>query len=168
MIRRKTRGSATIEFTLVGIPLIFALISVEEMARGMWMYETESSAVAQAVRYTVVHGANCSANGNTCTATVGNIASVIATCGIGLASSQWNVTLISASGSNNVTCNPLSNCLTNSTVWPPSPDNAQGASVAISATYPFTSALAMLFPGAKPVTFSTYNLPAYALQVMQF
>jgi len=157
-----------LEFALVGIPLIFALISIEEISRGMFIYDSQASAINRGVRYAVVHGEDCTKNGNTCTATVGNIATVIANNGVGLVPSQWNVTLVSASGSNNVTCNPLSNCLSNNTVWPPSPDNAQGASVAISATYPFTSALSMFFPGSKPVTFNTYNLPAYSKQFIAF
>jgi Flp pilus assembly protein TadG len=165
---RRKRGAVTLEFTLVGIPVIFTLISVAEMSRGMWIYHNETYAVSQGARYAVVHGLDCTQNGNTCTMTVGNIANVLANSGIGLLPSRWNVTLVSASGNNDVTCNPLSSCLGNNTVWPPSPDNAQGANVAISATYPFTSALSMLFPGTKPVIFGTYNLPAYSKQVIQF
>jgi len=165
---RRKRGSVTVEFTLVGIPLIFALISVVEISRGMWIYDTEAFAISQGARYAVVHGADCTQNGNTCTATVGIIATVIANNGVGLVPSNWNVTLVSASGNNNIPCNPLSSCLSNVAIWPPSPDNAQGTSVAITATYPFASALAMIFPGAKPVTFGTVSLPAYSKQVIQF
>jgi Flp pilus assembly protein TadG len=156
------------EFALVGIPLIFALISIEEMARGMWIYHSQTYAVSQAARYAVVHGQDCAQNGNTCTMTVGSIATTLANAGVGLAPSQWDVTLVSASGSNNVTCNPLSSCTSNATVWPPSPDNAAGTSVAIKATYPFPTAMSMFFPGAKFVQFGTYNLPAYSKQVIQF
>jgi Flp pilus assembly protein TadG len=165
---RRRRGSVTVEFAMVGIPLIFALISTVEMSRGMWMYHNQAFAVHQGVRYAVVHGASCAATGNSCTVTVGNITTVIANNGVGLAPSSWNVSLISASGNNNVTCNPLSSCLTNSTVWPPSPDNKVGTNVAISSTYPFASAIMMFFPGSKPTQFATYNLPAYARQTIQF
>jgi len=165
---RRRKGAVTLEFTLVGIPLIFALISTVEMARGMWIYHSEAYAVNAGVRYVVVHGAGCTATGNSCSVTVGNIATAIANAGVGLAPSQWNVTLLSASGLNNQTCNPLSSCTSSSTVWPPSPDNAQGNGVAISATYPFNSALSMFFPGTKPTNFSNYNLPAYAQQLIQF
>jgi len=164
----RKRGAATIEFTLVGIPLIFALISTVEMSRGMWIYDSETYAVSQGARYAVVHGLDCTQNGNTCTTTVGSIANVLANGGVGLLTSKWNVTLVSASGTNNITCNPLSNCLSNNTVWPPSPDNKQGSIVAVSATYPFASALFMFFPGSKPVKFGTYNLPAYSQQIIQF
>jgi len=153
---------------MVGIPLILALISTVEMSRGMWMYHNQTFAIHQGARYVVVHGADCSLNGNTCTTTVGSIASTIANSGVGLQPTLWNVTLVSNSGSNNVSCNPLSSCLANSTVWPPSPDNALGTNVAISATYPFSSALLMFFPGTKPTQFATFNLPAYAKQTIQF
>ena len=42
---RGRTGSTLIEFTLVGIPLIFVLISTFEMARGMWNYQTLAYAV---------------------------------------------------------------------------------------------------------------------------
>ena len=165
---RNQRGSVTVEFALVGIPLVFALISTVEMSRGMWMYDTQAHAINEAVRYVVVRGQHCTSSGNTCGATVGQIATHIASVGVGLASANWNVTLYSNSGTNNVTCNPLSNCLSNSAAWPPSPDNAVGSYVAISGSYPFNSALAMFWPGVKPVTFGAYNLPAYAKQTIQF
>ncbi len=165
---RRHKGSVTLEFTLVGIPLIFALISIEEMARGMWIYHAQEYAVNAGARYAVVHGAGCTASGNSCGVTIGSIATEIANEGLGLVPSQWNVTLYSASGANNQTCNPLSTCMSNSTVWPPSPDNAEGVGVAVSGSYPFNSALAMFFPGTKPTQFGTYNLPAYAQHLIQF
>jgi Flp pilus assembly protein TadG len=165
---RRKRGSVTVEFTMVGIPLIFVLISIVSISYGMWIYHTQTDAISRGTRYVVVHGSDCTASGNTCTTTVGKIATAIAAGGVGLSSSQWDVTLVSASGANNVTCNPLSSCLTNTEVWPPSPDNEPGTSVAISATYPFTSALSMFFPGTAPVKFGTFNLPAYSKQIIQF
>jgi Flp pilus assembly protein TadG len=165
---RRQRGAVTLEFTLVGIPLIFALISIVEMARGMWIYHAQEYAVNAGARYIVVHGSGCSVSGNSCTVTVGNIATTIANAGIGLVPSQWNVTLYSASGTNNQTCNPLSSCLSSSTVWPPSPDNSEGVGVAVKGSYPFQSALAMFFPGTKPTQFGTFNLPAYAQHLIQF
>jgi len=165
---KRNRGAATIEFTLVGIPLIFALVSTIEMSRGMWIYHAQTFAIDQGARYLVVHGADCTQNGNTCTTTVGSIATVIANSGVGLVPSNWNVTLISASGSNKVTCSPLSNCLTSTTVWPPSSDNALGSNVAISGSYPFSSAMLMFFPGSAAVHFGTYNLGAYSKQTIMF
>jgi len=169
MMAGKKKGSVTLEFTLVGIPLIFALISTVEMARGMWLFETQIYAINAGARYVAVHGQGCSSNGSSCSTTIGNIASAIANAGVGLAPADWNVTLYSASGSNNQTCYPLSSCLSSSTVWPPSPDNQEGLGVAIAGTYPFNSALSMFFPGSKPTLFAgTYKLPAYSQQRILF
>jgi Flp pilus assembly protein TadG len=165
---RIERGAVSVEFALVGIPLIFALISTVEMSRGMYIYFSQAHAVREGARYVVVRGADCLVNGNTCGVQVKDIAGQLAHSGIGLLPDHWNVTLISSSGANNVACTPLSNCLTNATTWPSSPDNQVGSSVAISASYPFSSALAMFWPGVKPVTFGTYNLPAYSKQLIQY
>src|SRR5262249_45663384 len=82
--RGKSRGSATLEMTLVGIPIIFVLISVAEMARGMWIYHTLAYSIREGTRYASVHGRDCSIGGNTCSVTVGQIAAVIKNAAIGL------------------------------------------------------------------------------------
>ena len=58
--RRKRLGQTLVEFTFVGIPIIFVLISVFEMSRGMWMYHTLAYSVKQGVRFAIVHGASTS------------------------------------------------------------------------------------------------------------
>lgn len=165
---RRQKGAVTLEFALVGVPLVFALISTVEMSRGMWIYQTQAYAVNAGARYIAVHGIGCTSNGNSCGATVDSIAHAIANAGVGLTPSNWNVTLYSASGTNNKTCNPLNTCFGTSTVWPPSPDNATGLGIAITGSYPFNSALAMFFPGSQPTQFATYNLPAYAQNLIVF
>ena len=165
---RNRKGAVTIEFALVGVPLIFAIVSIVQMSQAMWTYFTQAYAINGALRYVVVHGEHCAESGNTCTVTVGNIASQIAALGSGLAPGSWNVKLISATPANSVTCNPLSSCSGKLTVWPPSPDNKVGTAVAISGSYPFQSALMMFWPGAKPTTFGTYNMTAYGQHVMEF
>lgn len=169
MLRRKQTqkgGSTLLEFTLVGIPIIFTLISTFELARGMWTYATSAYAIKEATRYVVVRGRGCTTGGNSCGVTVGNVANQIARAGIGLDSGTLNVTLTSASGS--VTCNPLSSCLSNGTAWPPATDNAPGADIQIAGQYGFRSALSMFWPGAGKVPFATIKLPAYSRQAMQF
>ena len=47
------------EFTFVGIPIIFVLISIFEVSRGMWIYHTLAYSVKVGVRYASVHGINC-------------------------------------------------------------------------------------------------------------
>jgi len=152
----------------VGIPLIFALISTVEMARGMWIYETQAYAINAGARYVAVHGVGCTTAGNACGATLNSIATSIANAGVGLVPGSWNVALFSASGTNNQTCNPLSSCFGNNTVWPPSPDNTVGVGIAVAGSYPFTSALAMFFPGSRRTQFGTFNMPAYAQHLIQF
>ena len=48
-----------LEMTLVGIPIIFILISIFEMSRGMWMYHTAAHSVKLGVRIATTHGENC-------------------------------------------------------------------------------------------------------------
>ena len=55
---RRRLGNATIEFTLVEIPLLCVLISTFEMARGMWLYHTLAYAVKEGARYAAVRGQN--------------------------------------------------------------------------------------------------------------
>src|SRR5215831_11346653 len=45
MRRQFQRGATTVEMTLVGIPLMFVLVSIFEMSRGMWVYHTVANAV---------------------------------------------------------------------------------------------------------------------------
>lgn len=57
--RNRQRGEALIEFTMVGIPLLFVWISTAEMARGMWQYHTLQYATKMANAYASTHGATC-------------------------------------------------------------------------------------------------------------
>ena len=83
--KQRQRGSAMIEFTLVGIPMIFLLISIFEMSRAMWNYHTLAFAIREGTRYAVVHGSGCSTDPrNSCQATVAQVAQRIQDAGIGL------------------------------------------------------------------------------------
>lgn len=172
MMRRRIgnrRGGVLLEFTLVGIPTIFAVISVFEMARGMWLYHTLDYAVTEATRYASVHGADCSRSPNACTITIANIATMIQQAGPGLIPSQMTVTLTPSAGS--ATTDTLQNLLSNSSQWPPatpSGTNAVGQRIKISALYPFNSALAMFWPGTKPQSFATISLPASSTSRIQY
>jgi Flp pilus assembly protein TadG len=160
-------GSTLVEFTLIGIPLIFVLISTFEMARGMWNYQTLAYAVRAGSRYAAMHGKGCTTNGNTCGIAVSNVVSAISTGAVGLPAANFNVVLSSATAPS-VTCAPLSSCSANATVWPPAADNAPGQDIQISAAYTFKSALAMLWPGAGKVSFGTFTFVAYTRQPIQF
>lgn len=168
---RERGGSTLIEFTLVGIPMIFILISTFELARGMWTYHTVAYAVKEGTRYASVHGINCTISPNNCAVTIANIASVMHTAGVGLLPSQLTVTMTPAAGS--ATTDTLDNLMTNNTAWPPATPtgtNNVGQPVTISAKYPFRSALAMFWPGARGAQRGAglFYLPASSSDRIQF
>jgi hypothetical protein len=170
---KNQRGNSLVEFTLVGIPLVFVLISIFEVARGMWIYHTVAYAVTEATRYASVHGVNCtSASGNNCSKTISDLGSIIEYAGIGLTPDQLSVSFVDHTGT--ISCKPLNSCLSpnaNTTVWPRSGGggNIPGMNITISASYPFSSAIAMFWPGAGAgVVFPTVNLPATSTERVQF
>jgi Flp pilus assembly protein TadG len=166
LFRRK--GNSTIEFTLVGLPLLFALVSIFEMSRGMWIYHTLAYAVKEGTRYAVVHGQNCGIEPNHCQVRVMDIAQHVKDAGIGLDPNQLTITLTSSSRSP-VTCSPLTSCLSNGDIWPDYPDNQAGLSIGISARIPFRSAIAMFWPGGgKGVNFGEVWFPAASQETVQF
>jgi len=166
--RGEKGGPTFLEFTLVGIPLIFTLISTFEIARGMWSYHVLGYAVAEGTRYSSVHGHNCSLAPNACTVTVAGITQHIldASSG-GLLSSSLTLTFTSTGGS--ITC-LASTCLLNNSVWPSPPSDSVGSPIEIDGTYPFQSAIAMFWPGAagSGVTIGTVNFPASSREQIQF
>jgi Flp pilus assembly protein TadG len=167
-MKRKSaqRGSSMLEFTLVGIPIIFVLISTFELARGMWNYHTLAYAVKEGTRYASVHGIHCSTSPNTCTVTIAQIAQKVLDAGIGLPSNQLRLTFTYTGGTTTCLAN---NCLANNTVWPPSPGNVVGSNIQIDANLPFQSAISMFWPGAGPgTTFGTFNFPASSRDTVQF
>ncbi len=165
----RVRGSSILEFTLVGIPAIFLLISIFEVSRGMWIYHTLASAVNAGARYASLHGQGCSSAGYNCGVAVQDIAGKIAAEVPGIPPADVSVTLTSTA-SGTVTCTPLSSCLTNTASWPPSVanENAPGQEIVIGARYTFRSALAMFFPGVSPVKFAVTNFTAASRQIIQF
>jgi hypothetical protein len=176
MKRRLERGASTIEMTLVGIPVIFTLISIFEISRGMWLYHTSAHAVKEGVRFAIVHGRNCdpaSGLGNNCIVTVAQIAEVIRQAGAGLELANTTLTFTAPSGAT-ITClmrntsTPSSGCDQNASQWPPSGDNGAGTVIQIRMLFPFRSALAMFWPGAGSVSFATVNLGASSADIIQF
>jgi Flp pilus assembly protein TadG len=170
LMRDRQRGSTLVEFTLVGIPLLFVFISVFEMSRGMWIYHTLAYAVKEGTRYAAVHGANCGNSPNSCTIAVRDVVGKIRDSGVGLPPGALNVTLTTQSGAQ-VVCSPISaSCLANASQWPPSSngDNQVGKQITITATCPFRSALALFWPGAGKVSFGAYTFPASSTELMEF
>lgn len=163
------RGSVILEFTLVGIPCLFALVSIFEISRGMWVYHTLSEAVDVGARYASLHGQGCSSAGYHCGIAVQDVAAKIAAAANGVPATVFSVTLTSAA-SGAVVCSPLSSCLANASAWPPSVsnENAPGKEIVVSAQYTFRSALAMFIPGTSPVNFAITHFSAASRQVIQF
>jgi len=161
------RGATILEFTLIGIALVFVFISFFEMARGMWTYQTLAYAVREGTRYAVMHGKDC-VSPNTCQVTVGQIVGVIQSAGVGLDPNNTTVTLTPASGS--ATSDTITNLLTNTTTWPPTSSYTPGQQVTISAVYPFRTILAMFWVGAGgPLTDSqTFNLGATSTEGIEY
>lgn len=169
MRRRRQRGSTLLEFTLVGIPSIFLIISVCEIGRGMWNYLTVARAVSAGARLSAIRGRGCSTGPNTCGVSVGTIATTIQNAAIGLPSGSFNVQLSTNSGAV-TTCNPLSSCTSSTTPWPPATnsDNVSGSNVTVSAQYTFRSALAMFWPGVGASRFGVFTFPAESTQRILF
>ena len=165
-----SQGTSILEFTLVGIPLIFILIGTFEMSRGMWSYHTLAFAVKSATRYASVHGQNCSKAPNACTVTISQISSRLRSSGPGLPDDLVNVTFTDANGSN-TTC-LLKDCIANfnSSVWPPQSANAPGQDIRISGVVPFSSTMLMFWPGAGRAIGGTrvVGLSADSREVMQY
>lgn len=159
------RGSVMLEFAMTGIPLIFALLSLFWMAMGMWQYHTVAEAVNSTARTASLHGSDCV--GLSCATTVDTVARQIASSAIGIPASQLNVTLNSTAGPS-YPCNPLTSCYNNSAAFPSVSGNTpSSASVTISATYQFSSAISLWSPHGK-VTFNPITLGANSTQPIIF
>jgi Flp pilus assembly protein TadG len=163
---RSQRGTAFLEFTLVCIPLIFLIISIVELARGMWVYNTLAFSVKRATRFAIVHGKGCADVSASCPVTVGDVAQMVRNAGPGLDPAKLVIVLKTSNTTH--TCNPLNSCLTNTDTFPAAPDNNVGLPVTISGTYPFRSALAMFWPGAGAVRTGTVNFGAKSQEEVRF
>ncbi|MFB3826745.1 MAG: TadE/TadG family type IV pilus assembly protein [Bryobacteraceae bacterium] len=163
---RRRKGSTVVEFTLVGVPLMFVLLGTFEMARGIWTYHTFSYAVKEGTRLAVVHGANCYVAPNNCPLTVGQIADRIRRSAVGLDQNETTLTFTSQNGGS-ITC-LMPNCLRNTTTWPPANSNNPGLDVQISGLYPFQTMVAMFWPGAGQMRAGTFQMPASSRERIQF
>jgi Flp pilus assembly protein TadG len=161
---RVRKGSSAVEFTLAAIPMLFVQISLVEICRGMWDYHSLAEAVKVTSRAVATRGADCAGLG--CSMTVGQVAQLVANYAVGMPPSALNVTLTSNAG--NVSCTPLSSCLGNSAVWPPSGGNSVGSDIVISGSYAFTSALSMFVPGTGGMRFSAVTFTAQSRQTLLF
>jgi Flp pilus assembly protein TadG len=160
--RVRTSGSTTVEFVLVGIPLMFTLITTFEMARGMWMYETVAHAVREGARYAAVHGSDCSASPNSCSINLGTtngtqlgIAKVIQNAAIGVDATLFTVTISTESPSSSTAVNTSNatvlspTLLASATSFSTWSGSVPGNDVVVGGVYTFRTALVMFWPGAR-------------------
>ena len=179
---KKKRGSTLLEFTLVGIPVIFMLISIFEISRGMWLYHTLASAIKDGTRFAIVHGNNCNVYPSNCVVTIRDISERIRRNAVGFVPDDLqNLEFISATRGT-FTCATLAACLDTGDPgdlsWPGGPvgsapedfpDGRQFAWVEIRAQYPFRSAIAMFWPGAgRGQNFGEFLLPASSRDRIQY
>jgi len=182
LFRSRCGGQSLVEFTLVGIPLLFVLISVFEISRGMWMYHTLAYSVKAGVRYASVHGINCTNNGNNCAVNMGpvadtcagnpSIADVIKCAAIGLDPTKTQIVFytstLSGGKSAPVSCTLAKGSCAGTQFPPPGANRPSVDRIEIDITTPFNSALAMLWPGANPVSFTSGTLGATSADGVQF
>ena len=143
------------------------------------MYHTLAHSVRDGVRYASVHGYDCTNNGNTCTVTMRQVAAVIRDAAIGLDPTKTTLDFYTfptttatptktQTGSQctlDTTTNP---CSTTNTFPPPACNTPRACQVEIDIKTPFNSALAMLWPGAKPVSFTSGSLGATSADAVQY
>jgi len=167
MRRKRQAGSAILEFTLTGVPMIFVWISIVQMSIGMWNYHTLQYATKTAGEYVQVHGGTdgyCKTN----TCQVQNAATQLASAAIGLNPTLMNVTFYTVSSADHLTkttvksCT-LNNCETDSTSFP---NEASGSEFAIQVEYQFKSALIMYGLQGRAVMFQNPWFPSYTHQVI--
>jgi len=155
----------------VGIPTIFVLISVFEMARGMWIYHTLAYAIKEGTRFAAVHGQNCNHTvnpTNNCQVTVGQIATVIANAAVGLDPGQLQAVTMQ-SPTDSIGPATLKSLMTSPGNFPTGSGASGGNPITFTAQYPFQSAIAMFWPGAgSGMNFGTFNLPASSEETVQF
>jgi hypothetical protein len=180
-------GSTLLEFTLVGIPLVFILISIFEVSRGMWIYTTLAHAVKEGNRFAIVHGNNCTNFPNSCGKRISDIALVIRDAGAGLVPTDVvNLEFRSSTRQippNSATPLDLNTCIVSpgtapcNDFWPgfgpgvtPKDVGAnQFAHIEIRAQYRFRSAIALFWPGAgSGMVFPTFLLPASSRERIQY
>jgi Flp pilus assembly protein TadG len=161
--RSRQRGNTVLEMAIIFLPLLLGTFSTFEVTRGMWMYHTLSAAIKSGTRYGTVHGADCLSAYSSCPATVKGVVGAIQQAGIGLDSSQLQLTLTAAGST--YTCASLSSCTADSTQWPPTNYNATGLPLTIRGVYSFRSIISSLWPGQTTASF-TYT--AEATENIQF
>jgi Flp pilus assembly protein TadG len=159
------RGSALLEFSILGIPMMFITISAISVSIDMWQFQSLSYATEQTARYISMHGLSCAQNGNTCTISVGNAATYFEGQAIALNSGSVNVSFTDSSGA--TACNPINTCESTATQFPATGHNSVGSDITVSATYTIRNPIAMFWaPNADAA--KDYTVGAQSRQQILF
>lgn len=164
--RQSSRGSTVLEFALAGIPMMLTFIGIAGMGLTMWTNQTLSYATKELNRYIAVHGTHCSSGSNSCSLTVGQVATAAENYAIGLSNSNLELILNSPNGS--YTCNPVSSCTSNVNAWPPTTDSNVGTAIQVRMLYKVNPAFTMVWPGGKAASYGSYTLGSYSKQRVLF
>jgi hypothetical protein len=163
---RAKKGQSLVEFTIVGIPVIFLITSVITVSVDMWQFDNLAYGAQTTARYVAMHGRSCIQDGTTCALTVADVVSYLSSRALALDPGKARVTLTSATSS--TVCNPLSTCSSNSAQFPIASDNGVNFDVTVTVTYPITNPITMFWPGASSVGSQTFNLYAMSRQRIVF
>jgi hypothetical protein len=150
--KRKRLGNAALETGLIVLPMMLVILATTELTRGMWMYHTVTTAIKTGTRSATFHGSDCVAAAATCADTVASVASTVQTSGIGLDAGSLQLTLITDGTS--YACGSLTQCLSDTTQWPPAGHNAPGLLISVRGVYAFHSVLAAFWPGHSSASMS--------------
>ena len=164
---RGQRGNAMIEFTLLGIPTVFILVSIISVSIDMWEYQNLAWATDQTARYATMHGVTCTENGNSCTIKIQNLANYFISTASALNSGSVSVSFTDGSGIATA-CNPVSSCTSNATTFPGSSYNSVGSDVKVAATYNLSNPIALFWPGGGSVSASNFTVGATSRQRIEF
>jgi len=162
--REGERGNAHVEFALVGIFILFAMISIFDIARGLWIYHTLAQAVRDGTRYAIVHGprnVNPSTNVRLPGSTLADVLAVVRRSAIGIVPEELTLRFESAGV---ITCDPNCPGAALGQSWPP--DGA--LDVSIQAIYPYRSLVVVYFPGMKGMNFGRFDLGSIARERIVF
>lgn len=161
--KRQRLGNAALETGLIVLPMLLVILATTELARGMWMYHTVTTAIKSGVRSATFHGADCVTAAAACPDTVASVASTVRNSGIGLDASALQLTLITEGTS--YACGSLTQCLSDTTQWPPAGHNAPGLMITVRGVYAFHSVLSALWPGHAS---ASMNYVGEATDVIEF
>jgi Flp pilus assembly protein TadG len=164
---KRQRGNALIEFTLLGIPMTFILISIVSISIGMWEYQNLAWAVDQTARYGTMHGVTCTENSNSCAINVGNMANYFIGAASALDPGTVSVSFTDGSGTA-TTCNPINSCTSNSAQFPGTAYNSVGSDIKVTASYTVPNPIALYWPGSGSVVASNFTVGATSRQRIEF